>query len=331
VARQETGVYPNDPNRPYDQGQPPTSGGPGGGGGPGDALGQGGVPEQGVPGPGGVGGPPPGPYPPYQHPTPQPPPYQPAPPPYQQPPGYPTSGAPGYDPAGGYGQPAVPGGYPPGGYPPGGLPPTPKKSNTGLIIGIVVAVLAVLLCGGFCVGGVFLAGSSTDEASDSATPAGDALGKVIDYRTSNPSALGRDHNLGRITYPMTPPAGGQHNAAWQNCTGDVYTAQIANEHAVHSLEHGAVWITYRPDLPPDQVDELARKVRGRDYMMLSPFPGQPSPVSLQAWGYQLRVDSPRDPGVDAFIAKYRQTATMEPGATCGSGVLTTGTEPRGIN
>ena len=43
--------------------------------------------------------------------------------------------------------------------------------------------------------------------------------------------------------------------------GDVYDAPIANEHAVHSLEHGAVWITYRPDLPADQVDKLAEQGR----------------------------------------------------------------------
>ena len=50
-----------------------------------------------------------------------------------------------------------------------------------------------------------------------------------------------------------------HNPHWQNCMGDVYTAPIANEHAMHSLEHGAVWITYRPDLPADQVEPAGQE------------------------------------------------------------------------
>ena len=58
-----------------------------------------------------------------------------------------------------------------------------------------------------------------------------------------------------------PPVGGAHNPTWQNCMGDVYAAPIANEHAVHSLEHGAVWITYQPGLPADQVDKLQQQGR----------------------------------------------------------------------
>ena len=45
--------------------------------------------------------------------------------------------------------------------------------------------------------------------------------------------------------------------------GDVYDAPIANEHAVHSLEHGAVWITYKPGLPADQVEQARRPGRGQ--------------------------------------------------------------------
>ena len=92
-----------------------------------------------------------------------------------------------------------------------------------------------------------------------------------------------------------------HNAAWQNCMGDVYDAPIANEHAVHSLEHGAVWITYRPGLPQDQLDKLAGKVRGVEKMLMSPYEGLDKPISLQAWGYQLKVDNADDPRIDEFI------------------------------
>jgi hypothetical protein len=62
---------------------------------------------------------------------------------------------------------------------------------------------------------------------------------------------------------------------------------------------------------------------------LSPFPGQDQPISLQARGYQLRADSADDGAIDAFILKYAGTATMEPGASCGSGVTATGSIPAG--
>ncbi|HEV7824668.1 MAG TPA: DUF3105 domain-containing protein [Mycobacteriales bacterium] len=152
---------------------------------------------------------------------------------------------------------------------------------------------------------------------------------VVNYRDKDPGMLTRNHVNGRVQYKTTPPVGGDHNAIWQNCQGDVYTARVANEHAVHSLEHGAVWITYRPDLPKAQVDELAGKVRGNDYMLMSPYPGLDKPVSLQAWGFQLKLDSASDPRVDKFIRGYVSKSSVEPGATCGQGVTQTGTTPMG--
>jgi hypothetical protein len=131
---------------------------------------------------------------------------------------------------------------------------------------------------------------------------------------------------GHLTYPMSPPAGGNHNPYWQNCMGDVYPAEIASEHAVHSLEHGAVWVTYRPDLPADQVAALKARVTNRPYMLMSPYPRLDRPISLQAWGYQVKVDSADDPAIDSFIDKYRVNAAPEPGATCSSGVTDTGTD-----
>jgi hypothetical protein len=112
--------------------------------------------------------------------------------------------------------------------------------------------------------------------------------------------------------------------------GDVYDAPIANEHAVHSLEHGAVWITYRPDLPKDQVDKLAAKVRGKEFMLMSPYEGLDSKISLQAWGYQLKVNSATDGRVDDFIKALRKNATMEPQAGCSGGITATGTTPRDL-
>jgi Protein of unknown function (DUF3105) len=126
------------------------------------------------------------------------------------------------------------------------------------------------------------------------------------------------HVDGDVTYAQTPPTGGEHRATWQNC--GIYNDPLIDELAVHSMEHGAVWITYRPDLPADQVEQLKGLVRGKSYTLLSPFPDLPSPVVASAWGVQLTADSADDGRLGQFVSKYRQGAqTPEPGATCVGG------------
>jgi hypothetical protein len=98
--------------------------------------------------------------------------------------------------------------------------------------------------------------------------------------------------------------------------GSVYDAAIANENAVHSLEHGAVWITYRPDLPAAQVAALKAKVTGNSFRMMSPYPGLKTPISLQAWGRQIFVNSASDPKVDKFLAAYTQGPQARENSVC---------------
>jgi hypothetical protein len=130
--------------------------------------------------------------------------------------------------------------------------------------------------------------------------------------------LSRDHTTGRVNYPQTPPAGGPHAPAWQNC--GFYDQPIANETAVHSLEHGAVWITFHPDLPPDQVGALRRLAR-QTFVIASPFPDLPTPIVASAWGHQLRLPSATDPRLAQFVRYFRLgPQTPEPGAACTGGV-----------
>ena len=139
---------------------------------------------------------------------------------------------------------------------------------------------------------------------------------------ADPETLKRGHVPGAVQYDQTPPNSGDHNAVAQQCA--VYTAPIAPEHAVHSLEHGAVWITYNDDVPADQVEELAGKVQGDPYGLMSPLPEQTSPINLSAWGRRLSVDSADDKRIDDFIEGYRSgPQTPERGAAC-IGNTTTG-------
>jgi hypothetical protein len=126
-----------------------------------------------------------------------------------------------------------------------------------------------------------------------------------------------DHTEEPVNYPQDPPAGGPHYPAWQKC--QVYDEPIPNEPAVHSQEHGAVWITYQPDLPEADVEALAAFSEGQRYVLISPYPDLDSPVVASAWGAQLRLDGVDDPRLPEFIAQFAGNGP-EPGATCDSGL-----------
>lgn len=135
-------------------------------------------------------------------------------------------------------------------------------------------------------------------------------------------ALGRNHVAGPVDYETLPPAGGDHNGVPQTC--DVYTEPIAPEHAVHSLEHGAVWVTYDDSVSEDDVSALEDEVRGDPYRLMSPLPEQQSPIVLTAWGRTLEVDRADDERVEQFLRAYTNgPQNPERGAAC-IGVTTTG-------
>ncbi len=212
----------------------------------------------------------------------------------------------------------------------GRKPITPVKVAGGRNWGpIMVAGVVVLLAVGIIGYGVWAAARSSNEASTPWAERAAGIEGIVNYR-DNPdkSITSRVHKQGPLTYTTNPPVGGDHNDRWQNCNGDVYAEPIAEEHAVHSLEHGAVWVTYKQGLPADQVAKLQGKVEGQDYMLMSPVAGLEKNVSVQAWGYQLKVDTVDDPRIDEFIKALRLNATVEPGATCSSGVTVTGNTPQ---
>src|SRR5215212_3432936 len=96
-----------------------------------------------------------------------------------------------------------------------------------------------------------LAGCGSDSASSTTDVPVDIPGATAAPFPGEPAGtktytdLPRSHVDGPVEYPQTPPVGGNHSPVWQNC--HYYDTSVPNERAVHSLEHGAVWITYSPD------------------------------------------------------------------------------------
>jgi len=188
-----------------------------------------------------------------------------------------------------------------------------------------------------------VSGTVTVQAAAHQVPDTSGIPGVIAYVTTGwpqashngpaAQALAHDHVTGPVTYSVTPPVGGQHNATWMNC--GIYDKPVPSERAVHNLEHGAVWITYRPSLPQSEVSQLrafaekqtmvpSAEGAASRYMDLTPYPGLPSPIVISSWGFQLKVSSPADPRLQQFVGKFRASPkyTPEYGGACTGGVGT---------
>lgn len=189
-----------------------------------------------------------------------------------------------------------------------------ERRRSLLIVGLAAGLAVVLI--GVVVAVIVQSERERSEINELAS--GDIEG-VEDFGEQT-----QNHVETPVDYAVMPPVGGDHLPAprWQNC--GFYDAPVQNEAAVHSLEHGAVWVTYDTALPAEQVAVLEDLAAENSYLLVSPMEGLPSPVVASAWGLQLQLDSVEDERLQAFMVKYLQgPQTPEPGAACSSGIGTT--------
>lgn len=147
------------------------------------------------------------------------------------------------------------------------------------------------------------------------SPAPEGLSGVLEIPVD-----GDAHVKGKVSYPTAPPAGGDHQAAWQNC--GFYSVVVTDEAAVHSLEHGAVWITYKADLDAATKAKLSALAQGDTHVLVSPYPANPTTLVVTAWARQLRLDRYDEAQIAKFISTYgkKGPTVPEPGAVCKGGV-----------
>jgi pSer/pThr/pTyr-binding forkhead associated (FHA) protein len=170
---------------------------------------------------------------------------------------------------------------------------------------VVLGVLAVLMVVAGAAVDMVVAGRQAPDAGDVSAPAG----------TQRFAVSTRRHVHGQVAYDQSPPVGGDHAVEPQTC--GFYTKPVSSESAVHSLEHGAVWVTYHDDLPAAEVRTLAELVRRNQRVLVSPYDGLPSRVVVSAWGRQLRLDSTRDPRLGQFLRAFVDgPQSPERGETC---------------
>lgn len=204
-----------------------------------------------------------------------------------------------------------------------------RRQPTALLLVLAVTLLLVACGDG---GGGSGAGTTVGTAAGTTAPAAGPTSTVpssTGSTTVDPALLDRvekftglshNHVQGHVDYPQTPPVGGDHNPLWQNC--GFYSRPVMTEMAVHSLEHGAVWITFRPGISPADLDAIRQQAR-RPYVLASPWADDnlPAPVVASAWGLQLKLDSATDPALAAFVQAYANgPQSPERGAPCSGGV-----------
>lgn len=182
----------------------------------------------------------------------------------------------------------------------------PRRSRSTVVV-LAVAVALLVLTTALAVPLLVSGGDPTE-----ATAGGADLSDVKVY-----DDLEVTHTPADVNYPQSPPVGGPHAPVWLDC--GAYAQPVREENAVHDLEHGAVWISYAPDLDADDVSALAGALPQNGIM--APYPGLDAPVVVTVWGRQLELTGADDPRLALFIRTFGGGETApEPFASCAGGV-----------
>ena len=114
-----------------------------------------------------------------------------------------------------------------------------------------------------------------------------------------------------------PPTSGDHAISplpWQ-----VYDQEIPDSVAIHNLEHGGIYISYRPDVPKEQIDKI-KAVFFEPFsidnftpnkVVLAPRPLNESPIILSSWTQSQKFESFDE---EQMVQYYRTNVGKSPEA-----------------
>ena len=122
------------------------------------------------------------------------------------------------------------------------------------------------------------------------------------------TVLGRDHIAEGTTYPSynsNPPTSGPHYS--NPAPVRFYDQELPDEQLVHNLEHGHVWIAYKPGLPGDAINTL--KDVGGGNIVVTPRSKNDADIALVAWGrldkFNIVAGSIDKQRIKDFIFRYQ--------------------------
>ena len=129
--------------------------------------------------------------------------------------------------------------------------------------------------------------------------------KGTDYSQAYP-ILGRNHvaDGSTVSYNSNPPTSGDHYAGAAPVR--FYDKELPDEQLVHNLEHGHVWIAYKPNLSGEIIDIL--KDFGGGNVIVTSRLKNGTDIALAAWGrldkfnIEGSIDGQR---IKNFISRYQ--------------------------
>lgn len=111
------------------------------------------------------------------------------------------------------------------------------------------------------------------------------------------------------SYNSNPPTSGPHLA--EPAKWGVYSTPLQDEQAIHNLEHGGIWISYKDidDQTKAQLETIA-KVNGGSVIM-SPRSSNDAKITLSSWLRQIKLESYDEAKILEFI-KSNKNKSPEP-------------------
>ena len=118
--------------------------------------------------------------------------------------------------------------------------------------------------------------------------------------------VSRDHidpgTHATIPYNSNPPTSGQHYPEPANW--GVYTNTLADETLIHNLEHGGIWISYKPSVDADTISKLQDFAKRYQLVVVEPREADDSAIAFAAWGHLQNFDKFDEASMVKFIEAY---------------------------
>lgn len=147
-------------------------------------------------------------------------------------------------------------------------------------------------------------GSGTmQEGTDlSIVPVNTPVEGTVEYKIASRNHVSTGTKV--TNYNSNPPNSGDH---WdQPAKNGVYDKELPDEQLVHNLEHGHVWISYKPDVGDETKKKLEEIVKDDDWkVVLAPRSANESVIALVSWGRVFKMDEADFEKIKNFIKTYR--------------------------